>query len=167
MLLSARHPLGFAVWGLILCVVGALLLGACSGAGSKRASLYQQLTGTWTIERLGGSINYTSQLEDRYPRGVRITFQGGDSGGSYRIATPRSDDSTEVLAEGIVILRGDEGLQMASGFGQLGPVEWTYGFEASRAVFTLQFGSRAFLRTLFSGGSQNVDLEMTLAPADE
>jgi hypothetical protein len=165
MLSSSFRPLALAVRGLLLCV-GVFLLGACGGAGSKRASLYQQLTGTWTIERLDGSINYTSQLEEQYPQGVTVTFRGGDNGRTYRIATPHSEDSTAVLAEGIVILRGDDRLQMASGFGQFGPVGWTYGFEASRAVFSLQFGSRAFLRALFSGGSQDANLEMTLAPDD-
>jgi len=165
MLPSPFRPLALAVWGLLLCV-GALLLGACGGAGSKRASLYQQLTGTWTIERLDGNITYTSQLEEQYPQGVTVTFRGGDGGRTYRIAAPHSGDSTEVLAEGTVILQGGDGLQMAPEFGLPGPVGWTYGFEASRAVFTLQFGSRAFLRALFSGGSRDANLEMTLAPDD-
>ena len=144
-------------------------MGGCDEAGSERASLYQRLagTGTWTIERLDGNIDYTSQLNERYPGGVNIVFEGGDGGGSYEIVSPRSGDSTEVLAAGFITLRRSNELEMSSGFGPLGPVTWTYRFEASRAIFSLRFGSRAFLRTLFWGGSQNLDLEMTIAPGDE
>jgi len=164
---SALRPLQPVLWSILLCI-WALLLGGCDGSGSKRASLYQRLVneGPWTVERLDGDIDYTRQLNEQHPQGVTITFQGGDGGRSYRIATSRSGDSTEVLAEGSVSLRGDNVLRMDSGFAPLGPVRWTFGFEASRAVFALQFGSRAFLRALFSEGSQNENLEMTLAPAD-
>ena len=151
----------------LLCA-GVLLLGGCDGAGSRQASLYQRLTGTWTIERLeSDGFDYTSQLDERYPQGVTITFRGGDEGRTYTIANASSADTSEVLAEGIVSLRGGDILQMATGFGRLGPVRWTYGFEASRALFEIQFGSRAFLRVLLSGGGQNQSLEMTLAPGDE
>jgi hypothetical protein len=153
------------VVGAFLLGFGGVLLGGCDNTGSKRASLYERLTRTsWTIERLQGSIDYTSQLNERYPEGVNVTFEGGDGRKMYRIASPLPGDSTEVLAEGTVTLREDM-LQMASGFGR--PVEWTYGFEASRAIFSLRFGSQPFLRALLSGGRQNEDLEMTLAPADE
>ncbi len=165
MLPSTVRPFEPAVWSLLLCV-GALLLGGCDGAGSKRASLYERLTGTWIVERLEGDIDYTNQLEQRHPQGVEITFQGGDGDRTYRITGSPSEDSTTVLAEGIVVLPGDNMLRMASGFGQFA-VQWTYRFEASRAIFAVQSGSRTFLRTLFSGGSQNRDLKMTLAPNDE
>jgi hypothetical protein len=156
------------LWSLLLCI-GGLLIGGCDGAGSQRASLYERLTGTgaWTVERLEGGINYTPQLNDRYPEGVTIKFRDSENGRTYRIAAPRAEDSTEVIAEGIVTLRRNSGLEMSTGFGPRGPVVWTYRFEASRAIFSLRFGSRAFLRALFSGESQDQSLEMTLAPTEE
>ena len=157
------RPVLPVVGALLLCF-GGVLLGGCDSAGSKRASLYQRLTseGPWTVEQLSSDeFDYKSKLEERYPQGVTITFRGGDGGQTYRVETPRSSDSTEVLAEGAVGLPGDNVLQMES-FGQ-----WTYEFEASRAVFSLQFGSQAVLRTLFSSGSRNENLEMKLAPGDD
>ncbi len=149
---------------LALCL-GSILLSGCDGTGSKRASLYERLTRTsWTIERLEGDIDYTGQLDTLYQGEVRVTFEGSDGGQTYKIV-PSSGDSTEPIAQGRIGLPGDDVLRMVSGFNR--PVEWTYGFEASRAIFSLRFGSRAFLRALLSGGSRNEDLELTLAPADE
>jgi hypothetical protein len=153
------------VVGALLLCFGSVLVGGCDSAGSKRASLYERLTRTsWTIERLQGNINYTGHLDTLYQGEVRVTFEGSDEGRTYKIASS-SGDSTEPIAQGRIGLPGDDVLQMVSGFGR--PVEWTYGFEASRAIFSLRFGSQPFLRALLSGGSQNEDLEMTLAPADE
>jgi len=158
------RPVLPVVGALLLCF-GGVLLGGCDSAGSKRASLYERLTRTsWTIERLQGNINYTGHLDTLYQGEVRVTFEGSDEGRTYKIASS-SGDSTEPIAQGRIGLPGDDVLQMVSGFGR--PVEWTYGFEASRAIFSLRFGSQPFLRALLSGGSQNEDLEMTLAPADE
>jgi len=158
------RPVLPVVGALLLCF-GGVLLGGCDSAGSKRASLYERLTRTsWTIERLQGNINYTGHLDTLYQGEVRVTFEGSDEGRTYKIASS-SGDSTEPIAQGRIGLPGDDVLQMVSGFGR--PVEWTYGFEASRAIFSLRFGSQPFLRALLSGGSRNEDLEMTLAPADE
>jgi len=161
------RPVLPVVGALLLCF-GGVLLGGCDSAGSKRASLYEGLTetGTWTIEELRerDGINYTSRLDTLYRGEVRVTFEGGDEGRTYKIVSS-SGDSTEPIAQGRIGLPGDDVLQMVSGFGR--PVEWTYGFEASRAIFSLRFGSQPFLRALLSGGSRNEDLEMTLAPADE
>ena len=161
--LDSLRLTGLAAGALLLCL--GVLVGGCDSAGSKRASLYERLTRTsWTIERLQGNINYTGHLDTLYQGEVRVTFEGSDEGRTYKIASS-SGDSTEPIAQGRIGLPGDDVLQMVSGFGR--PVEWTYGFEASRAIFSLRFGSQPFLRALLSGGSQNEDLEMTLAPADE
>ncbi|WP_263820304.1 hypothetical protein [Salinibacter sp.] len=58
---------------------------------------------------------------------------------------------------------------MATGFGRLGPVTWTYSFQASRAVFTLRAGSRPFLQALFPDTvwSEGLNVEMILAPMAE
>jgi hypothetical protein len=155
------RPARLAIWSLFLCV-GGLLLGGCDEAGSKRASLYESLTGTWTIERLeGGGFNYTNRLNERHPRGVEITFRDQEEGRTYRIVSPPSGDSLTVLAEGTVVLPGDDELRMASGFDRR--VAWRYGFPTrSRANFEVQFGSQVFLRALFSDGSRTPNLEMTL-----
>ena len=161
--LDSLRLAGLAAGAFLLCL--GVLVGGCDSAGSKRASLYERLTRTsWTIERLQGNINYTGHLDTLYQGEVRVTFEGSDEGRTYEIASS-SGDSTEPIAQGRIGLPGDDVLRMVSGFGR--PVEWTYGFEASRAIFSLRFGSQPFLRALLSGGSQNEDLEMTLAPADE
>jgi len=156
-----------SVVGSILLCAGILLLGGCDGAGSKRASLYQRLSnegdGPWRIEQLNGPL--TPELGDRK---IQVAFRQGD-GRTYRMVEGLSEDSTVVIAAGAVALPGGENLQMLGGFGQFGSVAWTYRFQASRAVFTLQAGSRAFLQALFPemGWSEGLDVEMTLAPADE
>lgn len=172
-------PSGCAVGALLLLCGGALLLAGCD-TGSKRASLYQRLTGTWTIERLqeiGGGFDLTSRLDQRYSW-VRFVFRQNDDGRTYR-ATGRlvRQDTTVVLAEGPVRLRRDRLLRMVRGFrtpsGQARSITWQYHFEASRAIFRLpsgqQNGSRAFLSTLLPetswSGSQG--LELQLAPEDE
>ncbi|MFB6099228.1 MAG: hypothetical protein ABEK84_09000 [Salinibacter sp.] len=164
---SFFRPFRLPIGSLLLCG-GALLLGGCDGAGSKRASLYARLTdtGTWRIERLDGPLTAPTRLEERYSE-VRVTFRDEKAGRRYRIVGQFSADSSAVLADGLVRLPGDDALRMATGFRR--PVTWTYTFEASRAVFTLQFGSRVFLGTLFPGTTwgQSRDLTMTLAPDDE
>ena len=151
----------------MLLLFGAgVLLSACGGAGSKRASFYQRLEGTWTIERLNGRFIDPSRIDQRYSD-VRVTFWGGNQERQYRIEGQFSSDSTALVAGGAVVLRGGDALQMASGFPR--PVTWTYQFEASRAVFELRTGSRSFLRALFpeTTWSEAQELTMTLAPVDE
>lgn len=158
---------------MLLCL-GALLFMGCDGSGSKRASLYQRLTGTWTAERLEvGDFDFT---DDLYYGPVRFDFRSDDGSRAYRV-TGRRSDSTIVLAEGQIDLGGERQLRMISGFespsGGFRPVIWTYRFEASRAIFRLSAnrgnGSRAFLSTLFPGrswsGSRRVRLR--LAPIEE
>jgi hypothetical protein len=143
------------------------MLAGCDGTGSQRASLYQRLSdegeGPWRIERLDGPL--TPDLGDR---DIQIAFRA-DDGRRYRIVERGSADSAAVLASGAVVLPRGDNLQMATGFGRLGPVTWSYGFQASRAVFTLRAGSRPFLQTLFpnTAWSEGLDVEMTLAPTDE
>lgn len=164
---SAFRPFWLAIGSLLLCG-GVLLLGSCDGAGSKRASFYQRLLneGPWTIQRLEGPLIDPTRLDDRYVE-IRVTFRGGDEGRRYRIAGQLAPDSTRILAAGAVALPGDDVLQMASGFDRF--VTWTYNFQASRAAFTLESGSRSFLRALFPGTtwSESQELEMTLVPDDE
>ena len=155
-----------AALGLLL-VFGAALLSSCGGTGSKQASKYERLTETsWDIaleESSGISLNLFRQ---RYTR-VRLLFEENDGGRTYRITGYFSEDSTAVLAEGSILLQGDDVLQMTSGLRRKGPITWTYEFEASRAIFTVRDGSRAFLRTLFPNTTWSRQaVTMTLAPDD-
>ena len=163
---SLFRPVFLGVAGALLCAGGFLLVG-CDGAGSQQSSFYQRLSdegdGPWRIKQLDGSL--TPELGDRK---VQIAFQQ-ENGRRYRITERVSGDSTVVLASGAVVLpRGDD-LQMATGFGRLGPVTWTYSFQASRAVFTLRAGSRPFLQALFpdTAWSEGLNVEMILAPMAE
>jgi len=150
----------------VLAFGGLLFLLGCDGTGSQQASLYQRLSnegdGPWRIEQL------EAPLQDIGEREIQIAFRQ-DDGQTYRMVERRSEDSTVVLASGAVTLSRGDDLQMATGFGRFGSVVWTYSFQASRAVFTLQVGSRPFLRTLFPGTawSEGLDVEMRLAPVDE
>lgn len=160
--------------------VSAICLPGCDGAGSKQASLYQRLTGSWTVERLegGGSFefDYTNRLNQRYSR-VGVEFRSVESGRSYRVTGTPVGDTTRVLAEGPVVLRGDQLLIMATGFsepnGLQSPVSWTYQFDASRAIFRLpanqQNGSRAFMSTVLPsmGWSESDGVRLQLAPVQE
>lgn len=175
---SASGPFKIALGALLLLGGSTLLLNGCDGSGSKRASLYQRLTGTWTAERLqetgSSSFDLTSRLEERYSS-VRFVFRGGDDGRSYRVTGRLArQDTTVLLAEGPVALGGDRLLQMVRGFknpsGRIRTITWRFRFQASRAIFRLpagqQNGSRAFLSTLmptrsWSGGQ---GLELQLAP---
>ena len=158
------RPVSFAL-GMVALIVGALLWSSCDGAGSKRASRYQRLTGTWTIEQLRGEIDPT--LLDRRYDAVRLDFRGGDGERGYQMIGRVSGDSTRVLADGRISLPRSDSLQMTIPRAER-LVAWSYTFEASRVVFTLRAGSRAFLTALFPqtswGRSQAVT--MTLAPAE-
>jgi len=159
---------------LLLLCTGVLLVEGCDGSGSKQTSLYQRLTGTWKAERLEvGDFNYTSEL--RYTT-VRFVFRDDDENRTYQVVGQRSD-STTVLSEGRVDLRGDQLLRMVPGFdspfGGSRSVIWTYRFEASRAILRLPAnrgnGSRAFLSTLIPGRSwsRTRPVRLQLAPAEE
>ncbi|MFB6232542.1 MAG: lipocalin family protein [Salinibacter sp.] len=167
---SFRPVLG----ALLLLCAGVLVVEGCDGSGSKQSSLYQRLTGTWKAERLEvGDFNYTSEL--RYTA-IRFIFRDDDKNRTYRVIGERSD-STTVLSEGRVELRGDRLLRMIPGFkspfGGSRPVIWTYRFEVSRAILRLpgnqRNGSRAFLSTLFPGRSWNGmrRVRLQLAPVEE
>jgi len=156
----------FCIAGVLACLGGPLFVG-CDETRSQRESLYQRLSnegeGPWRIEELDGSLT-----PDLGGREIRIAFRQGD-GKTYRITERLSADSTVVLASGAVVLPGGDDLRMGTGFGRFGPVTWSYSFEASRAVFALQRGSRPFLQALFpeTAWSDELDVEMTLAPVDE
>lgn len=153
---------------MLLCL-GSLLLVGCDGTGSKQASLYQRLSsdsGTWTIERLEGDrFDYETRLNETYPDGVTITFRETDDGRSYTVDGRHSGGETTRVADGPVLLPGDELLRMR--VNERRSVTWQYRFEASRAEFNVQAGSQPFLNTLFPEGGRDVTLEMTLAPQDE
>lgn len=162
-------PIRFWI-GRVFVAAGVLLLVGCGGAGSKQASLYQRLTtdaGTWTIERLEGDrFDYETRLDETYPEGVRITFRETTDGRSYTVNGRHSDGETTQVADGRVGLLGEESLQMRS-VNEQRSVTWQYGFEASRAQFSVRTGSQAFLNALFPEGGRDVTLEMTLAPQNE
>jgi hypothetical protein len=147
---------------------GGTLLAGCDGSGSKRASLFERLAGTsWVIERLEGPGISPNRLDRRYAR-VRVEFEERDEGRTYQITGRYSDDSTEVLAEGLVALPGENVLRMASGFERNGPITWAFEFEGSQAVFTVRAGSRPFLRALFPNTTWSPQaVRMFLARNDE
>lgn len=169
------------VLGVILLLgAGTLLIEGCSGAGSKRASLYQRLTGAWTVERLeevgSSEFDHTSRLNERYAW-VRFTFRA-EEGRRYQVSARPSNDTTSViLAEGPVRLGGDQLLQMVGGFegpsGTPRVVTWTFRFEGSRAILRLPAGpvngSRAFMNTLLSelGWRESQGVRLQLAPDEE
>lgn len=154
-----------ALW--LLLLFGAGQLGGCDGTGSKQASKYERLTGTsWDIVLEESSGISLSLFRSRYAR-VRLFFDGDSESRRYRIVGHFSEDSTDVLAEGPVFLRGEDILRMPSGLSRREAVTWTYEFEASRAIFTVRDGSRAFLRTLFPNTTWSSQaITMTLAPND-
>jgi hypothetical protein len=149
-------------------VAGSVLVGGCDGGGSKQDSLYQRLVneGPWIIERFEGEFIAPNRHDQRYSE-LRVDFRQRNGGHGYQIIGRFSADSSRVLAEGIVRLRGDNVLRMRTGFDR--PVTWNYGFEVSRAKLSLRFGYQEFLRTLFPGGTwrESEALEVTLAPDDE
>jgi len=82
------------------------------------------------------------------------------------MASPASDGSPAVLAEGAVVLSENDELRMVSGFDR--QVTWRYRFPTrSRATFEVRRGSQAFLKALFSDGRRTSNLEMTLALGDK
>lgn len=141
---------------------GAFLLTGCDGTGSERTSLYQRLTGTWTLERLEGNFDYTGRLEAE----TKVSFRADDGGRTYEIVGSSGGDSTRGLAEGLVALPGGDVLRMATGLER--PVAWRYRFQTStRAVFEIERGSRAFLLRLVGSGEQDRTLRMVLAQPDQ
>lgn len=172
----SRPSVARALGAALLLWAGPLVFGGCDGGGSKQASLYQRLVGTWTVERLEvGAFNRTPLLQERYST-VRFVFQSADGDRTYRVSGRRSD-STWVLSDGRVDLRGGQLLRMHPGFthpeGGLRPVTWTFRFDASRAIFRLpenqRNGSRAFMTTLLPGRnwSASQGVRVQLAPVNE
>jgi hypothetical protein len=160
--MRAFFPLfGDLAAGGLLCV--ALLLAGCNTAGSKQESLYQRLSGDWRLERLeGGGFDYSATIAERYPSGVRLTFQEADGGRTYTIVGRAASDSLRRIAKGRVVLPGENVLGMTSGFSR--EVTWRYRFPTStRVLFEGERGSRTFLAALLPGGGQTQDVQMTLA----
>ncbi|CBH24156.1 Hypothetical protein, secreted [Salinibacter ruber M8] len=152
------RPVFLGVAGALLCAGGLLLVG-CDGAGSKRASLYERLTGKWKIERVEGALIAPTRLDS-----VRLAFRRDDNGPRYRISGPPPSGSAELPIEGAVVLtRGNE-LQMASGFRRV--VIWNYKFQGSQALLAVRSGSLAFLNALTSEGTSSPNMKLRLAPVD-
>lgn len=151
----------------LLLLFGGGVLSGCDGTGSKQTSKYERLTDTsWEIALEESSGISLSLFRQRYTR-VRLLFEENDGSRTYRITGYFSEDSTAVLAEGSILLQGEDILRMTSGLGQKRPITWTYEFEASRAIFTVRDGSQSFLRTLFPNTTwSRRAVTMTLAPND-
>jgi hypothetical protein len=144
----------------VLLVIGLLIAATgCDGAGSKQDSLYNQLTGTWQVQRVqldGSTITLKSD--------VRIEFlqQGGRR---YQIARPAAGDTTR---RGRIDLPRSDILSMTTGFAR--PLLWRFDFEEPEPTSTSvrlrlesnwQGSSQAFLDAIgIGGGAQTLAVDL-------
>ncbi len=154
---SAWHRL------IALAGIGSLILfaGGCDSAGSKSDSLFQQLIGTWCIDRIQLNRNEVNlEAEDA----VRIEFLKQGDNRPYRIIRSASDDTTQ---RGRVRIQENNVLQMTVGTGLL---EWSFDFGKPEDVSeSVRFQFRGdtnesvqdFLEALgVSGDAQRLQLDL-------
>jgi len=102
----------------LLAVGLATQVSGCDSGGSKRASQYSSLVGTWRIQR----VDVTGILRDT----VRLEFlPEGDSGRAYRLLRPVREDP--VVGRGRVDIPTVGVLRMTDGFAR--PLLWTFDFD--------------------------------------
>jgi len=125
-------------------MIGVLVVAAsCDSGGSKRDSLYQQLTGRWQAQRLhlnGGAI----ALGDT----VRFEFEQRDGRRTFRIVQVASDDTTQA---GRVDVPRSNVLSMTTGFAR--PLLWQFDFDEPDATST---SVRLRLQSNWQGSAQAV-----------
>jgi len=153
-------------WALVLCValasgIAASLAG-CSVQGSKRASLYEKLEGTWSLQE----VRLDGTPVDFRGRSVTLTFGAIDSSRTYTVKRPASGDTTSVTGQADISDR--QLLAMVTGFGS--PVVWAFTFDAPSGFdSTVQFSLRqardesvrTFLETIgLSGGARTVEMDL-------
>ncbi len=91
----------------------------CDGGGAKRTALYQQLIGTWEIQRLkldGTTISLSDET-------VRLEFLSQDGGRSYRLTRIAQGDTSTVT--GAVGIPESNVLSMTGSFSLV----WRFDFE--------------------------------------
>jgi len=135
-------------------------IGGCDSSGSKRDSLYQQLTGSWRIQQVrlrSSRIN----IEDT----VRVEFVQQDDQRSYNIIRPPRDTTRR----GWVNVPRSNVLSMTTGF--QGPLLWSFTFDEPdptgtsvrlRLTSNWEGSSQAFLSAISIGGGGQIlaiDLE--------
>lgn len=121
-----------SVWtGLVaLGGIGGIVFFAtgCDGSGSKRDSLFQQLIGTWRIERVElDGRNTINNFEEP----VRVEFLQRDDARSYRIVRGASPDP---IRSGRVDVSQRNILRMISGFNNR--LVWRFTFEEPEDIST-------------------------------
>jgi len=147
--------------GALLLAIGVLIAaGGCDSTGSKRESLYNQLAGTWQIQRVQLDGDGFS-LED----GVRVEFSQRDGRRAYRIVRVASRDTTR---RGEINLPRAGTLSMTTGFAQ--PLLWRFNFEEPETTSTSvrlrlesnwQGSSQAFLDAIgIGGGAQTLAVDL-------
>lgn len=145
----------------MLLALGVLVVaGGCDGGGSKRDSLYSQLTGTWRIQRV--QLGAEPRLLE--PR-VHIEFAQRDGQRTYRIVQVASADTTR---EGRVDVPRSDIVSMTTGF--VRPLLWRFDFDEPDPTSTSvrlrlesnwQGSSQAFLNAIgIGGGAQTLALEL-------
>lgn len=156
-----RVPVLHSGWLVVIILVGILAgTGGCDSSGSKRDSLYQQLTGSWRIQQMqlrSGRVN----VEDT----VLVEFAQQDDQRSYRIIRV----PTDTTRDGRINVPRSNVLRMTTGF--QGPLLWSFTFEEPEPTSTSarlrlesnwEGSSRAFLNALGIGGGAQIlaiDLE--------
>lgn len=140
-----------------LLVGGPGLLVGCDSGGSKRASQYQNLTGTWTLQALRPDLPDPS---------VEITFEKDGDGRRYSIRHIASGDTSSV--DGRAEVLRENTLSMVTGFDR--PLTWRFTFEEPNDVSTsVRFSlirdwegsSQAFLASVgISGGARRIEMDL-------
>ena len=153
---------GLRSGGLVALLLIGILIGAggCDGSGSKRDSLYQQLTGSWRIQHVQLRSSRLNIEDD-----VLVEFEQQDDQRSYSIIRS-SDDTTR---RGRVTVPRSNLLSMTTGFQR--PLLWRFNFDEPdptstsarlRLESTWEGSSQAFLNAVGIGGGGQIlaiDLE--------
>jgi hypothetical protein len=136
----------------------------CDGGGAKRTALYQQLVGTWEIQRMqldGTTISFSDET-------VRLEFLSQDEGRSYRLTrAARGDTSTVTGAVGIPesnVLRmtGDFSLVWRFDFEEPDDLSDSVRFRLARAS---EGSSESFLDAIgLNGRARSIVMDLVRTP---
>jgi hypothetical protein len=145
---------------IVLLLAGALAAGGCDSSGSKRDSLYQQLSGTWRVQEVRLR---TSRINIEDP--ALVEFGQQDEQRSYHIIRSPMDTTRR----GRVSVPRSNLLSMTTGFRR--PLLWSFTFDEPDPTSTSvrlrlesnwEGSSQAFLNAVGIGGGARIlaiDLE--------